>query len=51
MCTLVVDMSPESQAERGEPFVAPCNYALTFEDRHKVVQNNLDLNAFVGDKR
>lgn len=42
---------PESQVERGELFVAPCSYASTFEDQHKVVQNTLDSNAFVGDKR
>jgi len=47
----VVDTLPQSRVEGGGPIVAPYNYASTFEDRRKVVQNNLDSSASVGNKR
>ena len=47
----MVGMLPQSQVEGGWLVVAPYNYASTFEDRRKVVQNNPDLGASVGNKR
>lgn len=39
----VVDTLPQALVEvEGPVVVAPYNHASTFEDRRKVVQNNLD---------
>jgi len=47
----VVGMVPKSQVERGGLFVAPYNYAPTFEGRRRVAQNSLGSSAFAANKR
>ena len=49
--TPVVDTMLESQVEGEELSVGPYNHASTFEDRRKVVQNNLGSGASVANKR